>query len=398
MVDLRRRSDELLDEEYLYRIGKAKDDGLIVETWEELTPVLNEECGEEKGPCTWRKHYASGKKWQAVFAKQQNAEDSEGLCARRQELAKERVKLRDERTALNKELRDQARYEVNNEIWERKLAERGEAKFPIIKTLQADGANALLVCLSDWHIGMCFDSYIGKYNADIALGRLSQLLCNIRDIQKRHNASCAHVAILGDMISGAPHSVVAMENREDVVEQVILAGEMLAQFIYELSTTFSKVYVASVNGNHSRLTPNKKDALVGERLDRLVTWHATSECKHLPNVVVSQPLDEFQGTLDIFEICGKHYVLNHGDFDQFTEAGVAKLISYLGFVPNAVVSAHKHTPAYMEINNVACVQNGCLSGGGDQFTLEHRLGGKPSQTVCVCSDAGIDVMYPIKLI
>ena len=44
MVDLRRRSDELLDEEYLYRIGKAKDDGLIAETWEELTPVLKEDC------------------------------------------------------------------------------------------------------------------------------------------------------------------------------------------------------------------------------------------------------------------------------------------------------------------------------------------------------------------
>lgn len=189
-----------------------------------------------------------------------------------------------------------------------------------------------------------------------------------------------------------------MQNREDVVDQVILAGEMLAQFIYNISMLFTNVYVTAVNGNHSRLTPNKKDAIIGERLDRLVTWHATTECKHLPNVSISQPLDGFHGTLDIIEIRGKSYVLDHGDFDQFTEAGVAKLISYLGFVPNAIISAHKHTPAYMEVNSVACVQNGCLSGGGDQFTLEHRLGGKPSQTVCVCSDAGIEVMYPIKLI
>lgn len=398
MVDLRRRSDELLDEEYLYRIGKAKDDGLIAETWEELTPVLNEECGEEKGPCTWRKHYASGKKWQAVFAKQGCIEDVAALRERQQGIAKERIKLRDERTALNKELREQARYEVNNELWERKLAELGQTKFPVVAVPQLDGDCSLLICLSDWHIGMTFNSCTGQYDTDIAWNRLSQLLCQIRDIQQRHNVASAHIVLLGDLISGAPHPVVAMQNREDVVDQVILAGEMLAQFIYNISMLFTNVYVTAVNGNHSRLTPNKKDAIIGERLDRLVTWHATTECKHLPNVSISQPLDGFHGTLEIIEIRGKSYVLDHGDFDQFTEAGVSKLISYLGFVPNAIISAHKHTPAYMEVNSVACVQNGCLSGGGDQFTLEHRLGGKPSQTVCVCSDAGIEVMYPIKLI
>ena len=79
------------------------------------------------------------------------------------------------------------------------------------------------------------------------------------------------------------------------------------------------------------------------------------------------------------------------------EAGIAKLVTYLGVMPSAIVLAHKHTAAYMEVGDMVCVQNGCLSGGGDQFTLEHRLGGRASQTVCVCSDRGIESMYPIKL-
>ena len=115
MVDLRRRPEEILDEEYLYRIGKAKDDGLIDETWEALTPILNEECGEEKTVSVWRKHYAAGKKWQAVFEKQEFCDDDERLRQSKQEIIKERMKLRDERVALNKELREHARYEVNNE-------------------------------------------------------------------------------------------------------------------------------------------------------------------------------------------------------------------------------------------------------------------------------------------
>ena len=398
MVDLKRRPDELLDEEYLYRIGKAKDDGLIDETWEALTPILNEECGEEKTVSVWRKHYAAGKKWQAVFEKQEFCDDDERLRQSKQEIIKERMKLRDERVALNKELREHARYEVNNEIWEQRLAELGKVKFPVTTTPQIDGSCDLLICVSDWHIGMAFDSYTGKYNSDIALSRLSQYLCSIRDIQRRHNAVNAHVAILGDMISGAPHSVIAIENRENVIEQVMLAGEMLSGFLHELSMIFEHVYVSSVAGNHSRINPNKKDAVLGERLDVLVGWHAKSELKHCENVEFWPFSETFNGTLDMMEIRGKAYLINHGDFDTFTEAGMAKLFSFLGFIPSAVVTAHKHTPAYMDVNGVVCIQSGCLSGGGDQFTLEHRLGGKPSQTVCVCSDCGIEAMYPVRLI
>lgn len=397
MVDLKRRSDELLDEQYLYRIGKAKDDGLIAQTWDELAPVLSEECGVDKSSCVWRKSYASGKKWQAVFEKQWSGEDDERLRQSKQEIVKERMKLRDERTALHKELREHARYEVNNELWEQRLAEVGKIKYPVATAPQLDGTCDLLICLSDWHIGMEFDSYAGKYNSDIAQARLSQFLGNIRDIQKRHSAVNAHVAILGDIISGKPHSVIAIENREDVVEQVILAGEMLSCFLYELSPMFEQVCVASVSGNHSRLTPNKKDAVLGERLDKLVVWHAKSELKHCTNVDFSPISTQFNGTLGVMEIRGKPYVLNHGDFDTFNETGMAKLFSFLGVVPSGVITAHKHTPAYMDVNGVACIQSGCLSGGGDQFTLEHRLGGKPSQTVCVCSDDGVDAMYPVRL-
>ena len=397
MYDLKRQPNEILDEAYIWRIGTAKDSGQIDYTWKDLAPIISAECCEEKAEGVWRQHYAAGKRWKAFFDTLEATEDADLLRERTQELVKERMKLRDERTALNKELRNHARYEMNNEVWERKLAELGRLKFPVVETPHFDGDRSLLICLSDWHIGMAFDSHTGSYNTDIARHRLSHLLCEIRDIQQRHKADCACVAVLGDLISGAPHSVIALENREDVIEQVILTGELMASFIYELSKMFVTVEVQSVNGNHSRITPNKKDAVLGERLDALVMWHDATESKHVPNVTVNKPAKLFGGTLDIMEIQGRSYVLGHGDFDKFTEAGIAKLVTYLGAMPSAIVLAHKHTAAYMEVGDMVCVQNGCLSGGGDQFTLEHRLGGRASQTVCVCSDRGIESMYPIKL-
>ncbi|MGN5455192.1 MAG: hypothetical protein ACI4XN_04335, partial [Candidatus Kurthia intestinigallinarum] len=57
---LQKRADEN-ESQYIWRIGQAKDAGLINSTWEELTPILNAQCGisEEdfRGSSAWRKRY-----------------------------------------------------------------------------------------------------------------------------------------------------------------------------------------------------------------------------------------------------------------------------------------------------------------------------------------------------
>ena len=49
------------ESQYIWKIGQAKDSGLIDSTWEELTPILNTQCGisEEdfRGSSAWRKRY-----------------------------------------------------------------------------------------------------------------------------------------------------------------------------------------------------------------------------------------------------------------------------------------------------------------------------------------------------
>ena len=87
------------ESQYIWKIGQAKDSGLIDSTWEELTPILNTQCGisEEdfRGSSAWRKRYrVMQQAWDDVFSKQQFAgEHLDDLDVKRRALTKEKIKV-----------------------------------------------------------------------------------------------------------------------------------------------------------------------------------------------------------------------------------------------------------------------------------------------------------------
>jgi len=62
------------------------------------------------------------------------------------------------------------------------------------------------------------------------------------------------------LIAGRIHLTIRFNSRIDVITQTIEVSELLAEFIDELST-YVPIDYYSVIDNHSRLEPNKKDAL-----------------------------------------------------------------------------------------------------------------------------------------
>ena len=86
-----------------------------------------------------------------------------------------------------------------------------------------------------------------------------------------------------------------------------------------------------------------------------------------------------------------------GDFDSFNKQGVLNLCSMLGFFPYACLYGHMHTPSMDEINGIKMVRSGSIPGSGDNYTIEKRLSGKPSQTVLVCDNSGIKCIYNVEL-
>ena len=117
-----------------------------------------------------------------------------------------------------------------------------------------------------------FDSFWGSYDSDIAKCRLNDYLNGVIRIGKLHNASKIHCISIGVQISGFIHQTIQISNKENVIEQVKLTIEYISSFCYELTKHFEEVYFYDVLGNHSRLPPNKDNAVKDERLDLLIGW------------------------------------------------------------------------------------------------------------------------------
>ena len=309
-------------------------------------------------------------------------------------IRKEKQKLSDERTALRKLSRDDARGEENLSILADLIKENGRNTFEPINVRLEDHGNDIIACISDFHLGIDADSMFGKYNSDIAKDRLIQYIVEIIKIQRMHKSQNIYLTLLGDLISGNIHPTVRLENREDAVTQVQMAGELLSAFAYELSKHFNNVYIADVPGNHSRLGL-KDECLRDERLDDLIVWYMKAKLEVLNNVYFIE--EKYDATISAMNIRGNEYWLAHGDYDRFSEAGINKLIAFLGHKPTALFVGHLHHCSFDDINDVKMIRSGSFAGTCDDYTVSKRLYSKPSQMVCIVDEYGIKAMYPVML-
>lgn len=394
LPDMKRREDESL-REYIWRIGQAYTSGELDMTWNEIASVMNTECGNDWSESAYRKKYSEGLSWWLeVFANMTSKDALNDLREERRSITKERMKLKDERTELNKLLRNSARQETQLDLLREQIATIGKEKFPIKDILfnAESPSREMVVCLSDLHIGATF----AGYDSDIARTRIVKYMYEIGEIARRYGINNCTVVLLGDLINGNIHPALRISNRENVIEQTMLAGEMVSTFLYMLSDSFANIHVVHVAGNHSRVTANKEESVLHERLDDIVVWYARGALSHIDRIHwngCKVPSDTFAE----FEVCGKKYIAVHGDFDTFTENGILRLISWIGYKPYAVLCGHKHTHGMMDVASVQVIQSGSLCGAGDDFTAEHRLIGDPTQTVLICDSEGIYGVYPIRI-
>lgn len=400
-MNLERKEGET-ENQYIWRIGQMIDAGQI-DNWKTIAPILNKQLRndetEYRDESAYRKKYQYAKMfYEDVFSKRESDEYLQELEEQKIELKKERVRLQDERTNKNKNIRIEARVEQKLDYLEKIIANQGKIDYKPLrpeqrKEIQIKSDNDLIVMLSDLHIGQNFASAWGRYNLEVAKDRMKEYLNKIIEIKDRHHSENCFISLQGDMISNSIHKSIAITNRENVIEQVIEASEMVTSFIAELSKHFNHITVASVVGNHSRID-KKEDALKDERLDTIIEWYAKRKLEAFDNI---EFIDAFDNTITSFVVRGKHYVSCHGDYDSMNQNGLAKLSMMIGYFPYCVLLGHKHFPATTEINGIKMVQSGSMPGSGDDHTIELRLSGKPSQTVLVCNKDGIECNYTVEL-
>ncbi|WP_243126852.1 hypothetical protein [Clostridium sp. HBUAS56010] len=399
ITDLKKKTGET-ELQYIWRLGSAKDSGALDITWPNLTDLFNKELRDETETWTesaYRKKFQQAKAfYEEVFSKMESDEYNKELMVQKRELERAKIAFRDERNAWQKQNYIDTRVNEKLNILEEKLLNIGKMEFSNVNNIGfKDSGNDLLVILSDLHIGQCFSSTFGEYNSEIAKLRLEKYLSQILEISKRHDSEKCFVSVQGDLISGSIHKAIAITNRENVIDQVKVAAELISSFCHELSKHFSEVVISNVSGNHSRID-RKEDSLHDERLDDLIGWILEKLLLNVNNIKMLH--NNIDTGISCISIRGKDYIGVHGDFDSFNKSGVSNLVMLLGYVPYAVTMGHMHTCAVDECNGVKMIRGGSLAGSGDSYTIEKRLSGKPSQMVCICDKYGVKAYYPIELI
>lgn len=385
-----KRFENETDEELILRICSDKDK---IGTWSDVANILNELTGNEYCESKYRKQYQSFQKMLAANQSKfvDNKTQLEEINEKIRELERAKIAYRDERRSWNKQNYADSRFEKTLEIIEERLDNFGKTNFEIHDKPIVSGNNSMIVCLSDLHIGQSFDSMFGQFNSDIAKSRLNEYLNEAIEIGKNNNVNKVYIAMLGDNISNSLHKVIEVSNKENVIDQLKLSIEYITSFCYELTRYFEHVFLASASGNHSRLQA-KDLSQHSERLDAFIAWDVCRTLEHISNFhsLLHRKLDD--GIADI-NVCGKTYFLIHGDYDSTTKQGYANLSMMAGYFPDYIICGHKHFCFYSQESKF--IQSGSLCGSGDDYCIEKRLSGAPSQMICICNEKGVKGLFPI---
>lgn len=311
-----------------------------------------------------------------------------------QELKKERIRLSDERAALNRRLRNEARKESMHDLIT-ECAQSLKTEDNKIKPVcvEDEFEKAAILTLSDFHFGLEINEFNNVYNADVFYQRLNKILGKTIEYIQLNKVRTLYVLGLGDYMSGIIHTTTRIENRENIVQQVIKVSEALSQMLTELSK-FVEIYYYDVTDNHGRVFPNKDDWENEDNFSLFVRWYLDARFKDNEYIHIMQ--NTYSNEIGVVEIFGRNYAFTHGHRDK-----ISNIVQNLSLMTkkfyDAIFMAHCHHYEANEIHGTYVYMNGTLSGT-DMYANNERKTSNPSQNLFILnSNDGIECQYLIKL-
>lgn len=320
-------------------------------------------------------------------------EEYEKLLAKELEIKKEKVKLQDMRTLVNKQVRELSRKENLGEVLEKKLTEL-EMQPKIINDEYKNRvtSNRDMVCLiSDIHYGIKTTNALSPYDSDICKLKMNYLIDKTIKFSLENDVDKLYVMVLGDEISGLIHNTTRLEQREDVISQVIEVSELLYESIVKLANNLPYVIVGLAQGNHSRVMADKKDSLEHENFTRLIKEFLRLRLANISNVLLLENV--FDEAIIELNIRGYNVIGLHGQNDSLNN--LDRLIEMFDKKIDYVCLGHYHQSKEFETNKTEIIVNGCFSG--DDYSKRLRLYNKPIQKLLLFDDTGKIATYNINL-
>lgn len=374
-------------EQYKQRIYRSKSNGLIDLTWQQISDLFAENFGIIKNESTWRKECKSSYPTVAeeVTKNGPNVSDKD-LAEFLLEFKKERVKLSDERVQNNAYIRKMAREETLIEI-AKIVADKMSGKKMLTEYIPnsfiVPSQREAIVQISDWHYGIEFTNFVNKFNPDVCVERVSQLLNECKDYFERNPVNKIYVVNLGDLLSGRIHNTIRLSSRYDVITQCIHVAELLAEFLNELSSIAPVEYYDCFD-NHSRLEPNKADSLDLESLVRIIPWYLRNRFEGNANVSIERNI--VNGDIIAFPVMNDKWTVGgvHGHKDKPNKV-VENLTLFTKVKFDMILTAHLHHFSADERNETLVISNGSLMGT-DKYAEDLRLSAIPSQNIILVNE------------
>ncbi len=334
------------------------------------------------------------KKMKNDKVKQEPIEYQKEIEVQLHELKKERMKLSDERAALNRRLRNEARKESIHDLITKHIQSlniEDTCVEPVC--VEEDFEKAAILTLSDFHFGLEINEFNNKYNTDVFYKRINKLLGKTIEYIQLNHVRTLYVLGLGDYVSGIIHTTTRIENKENIIQQVIKISEALTQMLTELSK-FVEIYYYDVTDNHGRVFPSKDDWENDDNFSLFVRWYLDARFKNNEYINIMQ--NTYSNEIGVLEIFGRNYAFTHGHRDKVNDI-VQNLSLMTKKFYDAMFMAHCHHYEANEIHGTYVYMNGTLSGT-DAYANNGRKTSNPSQNLFILNpEDGIECQYLIKL-
>ena len=348
MIQLTKMPNES-EEQFIWRLGRAKDCGELDLEWEEIADIINKECREDeseyRNESAYRKPYQQAKRfYEAGVFKDLTAEAYIKIMQEQtRSLKMEKQKVRDEKLELNRWMRQQARDELICEKICDEVKALPPVEFPALIPCEPRNTEAVL-CFADTHYGTEFEikglfgNVLNRYSPEIFGERMFNLLCQAIRIIEEKGLTRLHVFSLGDEIDGILRVSQLMKLRHGVVESTIQYAEYISNWLNEL-TKHVHVDFYSVCGNHTelRMLGQPKGTFTEDNMTMVINEFIKTRLADNANFTFHHN----ETGLIYNNICGYNVLGIHGEVKNLGMALTTFTNTY-GVMIDILVGAHKH--------------------------------------------------------
>ena len=290
IVDITRNTNEN-EEQYLFRIGQAKDSGLIDLTWSEIADYVNKEFRidetEYRTEAAYRKQYNMARKFfeSGVFTTDDDA--MKKIEELQEEVKKERMKLQTLNLERNRLDRNEARHELYYELIGKVVDTLPLPEFELITDEKSK--ISYLLCFGDFHYGAEFKCKNNEYSPAIFTKRLQKLAGDIKDFVKDKQVGTLKICSTGDDLQGILRMTDLQLNDTNVVKSLVEFCRLMAMFLNQVSAWCNVEYYAVPQANHTQIRPigSKANELAGEDLEYIIGNYIADLCENNNRITVN---------------------------------------------------------------------------------------------------------------